>query len=84
MKNTETVIRNVLHEQCGVSTNAVRLQAHLGRDLGLDSLDVAELMICLEKELCISIPSSDWHALETIQELIDYVEHKINDMPAYA
>ena len=84
MQTTELTIRNILHEQCGVSTAAIRDGAHLIHDLDLDSLDVAELMSGLEKELHISIPDSDWHTIQTVQELKTYVQHRINGMLAYA
>jgi acyl carrier protein len=79
MQTTESVIQNILHEQCGVPANVIGPKAHLGRDLGLDSLDVAELMLSLEKELYISIPNGDWHTLETMQDLIRYVQQRRNN-----
>ncbi len=84
MEAIEAKIRKILHEQCGVSANAIRPNAHLSLDLGLDSLDVAELMLSLEKELRISIPDSDWQALDTVHSLTGYVQHKVNDALAYA
>ncbi|MDY7226155.1 acyl carrier protein [Hyalangium rubrum] len=45
-----TKIRNILHERYGLAMNTLREDVRL-RDLGIDSLYVAEIMIDLETEL---------------------------------
>ena len=44
--------------------------ARLERDLGLDSLDLVELLLSLEKEFNIEIPESRLAEVHTVQDLI--------------
>ena len=43
-------------------------------DVGIDSLDVFELVMEFEKEFFISIPDEDTHSFATVADAIDYVE----------
>ena len=42
-------------------------------DLGLDSLDVMELVMAIEKDFRISIPDSKIEKFENIQNIVDYI-----------
>ena len=43
-------------------------------EMGLDSLDVAEFTMDVEKELDVTIPDSEANKLKTLGDAIDYVE----------
>ena len=43
-------------------------------DLGIDSLDVFELIMDMEKEFFISIPDEDTHNFITVGDAIAYIE----------
>ena len=43
-------------------------------ELGLDSLDVAEFTMDVEKELNVTIPDSEASKMKTLGDAIDYVE----------
>jgi acyl carrier protein len=45
-------------------------------DLGVDSLDVAEFFMEVEKELAVVIPDSEAEKMKTVGEIIDYVERE--------
>ena len=45
--------------------------------LGIDSLDLVETVMTLENELGIELDTED-HKIETMQDLVDFVESKLN------
>ncbi len=49
-------------------------RASTWEDLGVDSLDVAEFLMEVEKELAVVIPDAEAEKMKTVGEIIDYVE----------
>ena len=62
----------------GLSETAVTDQAHFTRDLGLDSLDLADLIVQAEHSFGLSIPDEDWDGLQTVGELKQYLATELN------
>ena len=61
--------------------NTVDMNDLMKDDLGLDSLDVFEIMMDVEKEFGIRIPDEEVVAAAgwTVSEVCDYVEEKIKE-----
>lgn len=57
----------------GVPTSALSENANLIKDLGLDSLDITDLILRLETVFEINIPDSDWSNLQTIKDIKQYL-----------
>ena len=57
------------------ASNAERL--HLREDLGLDSLDLVELVMNCETSLGIVLADAEWLGLSTISEWIQLLEKKV-------
>lgn len=70
---------NVLMTEAGVDPALVNNEAHFGRDLGLDSLDVIGLLLEIERCFAIRIPDEDWWQLNTVGQLVSYI---CRDQPA--
>lgn len=47
--------------------------AHFEKDLGLDSLDVVELVMAFEEEFCIEIPDADADKIFSVDDAVNYV-----------
>ncbi|MCL4432502.1 MAG: acyl carrier protein, partial [Epsilonproteobacteria bacterium] len=45
-------------------------------DLGADSLDVVELVMALEEKFDIEIPDDEAEKIQTVQDVINYIEGK--------
>lgn len=58
----------------GVQASAVTDQTHFSRDLGLDSLDMVDLIMQLEQEFGIRIPDEDYDKLTTMRDVLDYLQ----------
>ncbi|CCH47066.1 acyl carrier protein, mitochondrial precursor,putative [Wickerhamomyces ciferrii] len=47
----------------------------ISKDLGLDSLDIVDIVMALEEEFSIEIPEKDVPGLKTIGDAINYIEN---------
>lgn len=64
----------------GVESSLIQDTADIIKDLGLDSLDMVELIMGAERFYEIQIPDEDAEKLRTINECVIYLERKINPM----
>ncbi|MDP2306355.1 MAG: acyl carrier protein [Pseudomonadota bacterium] len=76
---TEEIVRRVkdlIAESLGVNPTEVIPDASFIDDLGADSLDIVELVMAIEKEFGIEIPDEDAEKISTVQDAVDYIQHK--------
>jgi acyl carrier protein len=69
-------IKTIFHEKLGVDESAMVDNASFSNDLGLDSLDVLETFMALEKEFAIKIADEDAEKLTTIGSVINYITQR--------
>lgn len=68
-------IQECIHEASGgIPVEEITAEAHLYDDLGLDSLDMADLMLDLEGEFDTDIPTRDAHSFRTVQDSLTYIQ----------
>lgn len=63
----------ILEDQINISKGQVDTYSNLNTDLGMDSLDLVELIIAVEDEFDIEIPDEAIENIVTIENLIDYI-----------
>ena len=73
----ESMVRAALIEQAKLPPEKCALTASIRNDLGIDSLDIVELMFDLEKRFEIVIPDEDLLKIVTIGDLITYLVDKL-------
>lgn len=56
-----------------VDAAKVTPESHFINDLGLDSLDVVEVVMALEQEFVLDIPDHDAEKIQTIAEAVEYL-----------
>lgn len=66
---TQTIV-----DQLGVNPTEIVPQARFIDDLGADSLDIVELLMALEDQYGIEVPDEDAEGLQTVGDLIRYIE----------
>ncbi len=70
-------VKEVIVEQLNVSPEEVKPEARFVEDLGADSLDVVEMIMALEEKFEIEIPDSEAEKIQTVQDVVNYIEeHK--------
>jgi acyl carrier protein len=81
-KTVEQRVKEIIINQLGVSEDRVIPEASFLDDLGADSLDTVELIMAFEDEfkaeLDGEIPESDAEGLQTVQDVVTYIEDKLS------
>lgn len=67
-------ITSIIVEQLGVNADQVTPEAKFIEDLGADSLDTVELVMALEEEFGHEIPDEDAEKLQSVGDVIKYIE----------
>ena len=70
-------ITQILVDKLGIAETEVTPEANFIKDLGIDSLDYAELIMEFEQTFSIRIPDEDAEQLQTIRQAINYIEKKM-------
>ena len=70
---TEKIIA-LTAEHLGIDADSISETSSFKEDLGVDSLDLFELVMELEEEFGIEIPSEDLENLATVADLAKYIE----------
>ena len=68
-------IRDLIVEEVGVDADQVTMDASFKNDLNIDSLDLFEMVMTLEEEFDVEIPSEDLENIDTVGGLINYIEN---------
>ncbi|MDD4371978.1 MAG: acyl carrier protein [Anaerostipes sp.] len=69
-------MKEIIAEQLSVTQEEVQLETSFKDDLGADSLDLFELVMALEEEYDVEIPSDDLTELNTVEDVINYLKNK--------
>ena len=67
-------VKDIIVEQLGVKPDQVVPAAKFIEDLGADSLDTVELVMVLEEEFGIEVPDEQAEKLQSVGDVIKYVE----------
>ena len=69
-------VKKIIVEQLGVDEDEVTTDASFVDDLGADSLDTVELVMALEEEFGQEIPDEEAEKLQSVGDVIKYIEEK--------
>ncbi|HTC01047.1 MAG TPA: acyl carrier protein [Ferruginibacter sp.] len=69
-------VKRIVAHLIAMDEDQITDSASFENDLGVDSLDVLEIMMEVEKKFGINIPDEDAEKLTTVESLIRYVKAK--------
>ena len=69
-------IKEIIEEQLGLDNLVVTEETSFKDDLDVDSLDLFELVMALEEEYGVQIPSEQVENLTTVGAVIKYLQDK--------
>ena len=70
-------VKEIIEDKLGLDGVEITEATSFKDDLGVDSLDLFELVMALEEEFGTEIPSEDLEGLTTVGSVIEYIEaHK--------
>jgi acyl carrier protein len=78
MQDVSKKVAQILVEKLGIAESEITADANLVKDLGIDSLDYAEIVMDFEQTFDIKIPDDDAEKLSTVGSAVQYIEEKLS------
>ncbi|HEY0652978.1 MAG TPA: acyl carrier protein [Chryseosolibacter sp.] len=70
-------VTEILVEKLGIAESEITPDANFVKDLGIDSLDYAEIVMEFEQTFDIRIPDDDAEKMQTFGQAVKYIEDKV-------
>ncbi len=67
-------LKNVLVEELQLDPEDIKPESELANDLGINSIELADLVMLCEDKFDLEIEDDDIHRFVTIQDVVDYLE----------
>ena len=69
-------LKTIIEEQLSINEEEISAESNFKDDLGADSLDLFELVMSLEEEYGVEIPSEDLEKIATVNDVMEYMKAK--------
>ncbi|MBO7762524.1 MAG: acyl carrier protein [Clostridia bacterium] len=69
-------VKNLLMEELRVDEDKITMDAELANDLGVNSLELADLILLCEEKFNLTIDEEDLHKFITVGDVVAYLEEK--------
>lgn len=69
-------LKTIIAEQLSINEEEISADSNFKDDLGADSLDLFELVMSLEEEYGVEIPSEDLEKIATVNDVMEYMKAK--------
>jgi len=79
IKEITQKVNDIIVKKLGVDESQVTPEASFTKDLGADSLDTVEVILELEKEFNVQINEADQSKVQTVGDVVTYLNSKINE-----
>jgi len=79
MQDIPKKVTKILTDKLGIAESEITPDANFVKDLGIDSLDYAEIVMEFEQTFDIRIPDDDAEKLQTYDQAVKYIEGKMNN-----
>lgn len=70
-------VKGIIAKQIGMETEELDVNASFTDDLGIDSLEIFEIVISLEEEFQIEIANEDIEGVKNTVDIAKFIEKKI-------
>lgn len=67
-------IKEIVAESLGAEVGDLKAESSFKEDLGADSLDLFEMVMALEEEFSVEIPTDDLENIKTIGDVEAYIQ----------
>lgn len=67
-------LKQLLVDELSIDENDITLEAELSGDLGINSIELADLVMLCEEKFGIEINDEDLHKFVTIGDVVTYLE----------
>ncbi|MDP7159168.1 MAG: acyl carrier protein [Candidatus Pacebacteria bacterium] len=70
----QQILYSIISRQLGIPEGDISLDSNFMDDLGADSLDTIEIVLCLEEEFNIEIPEFEIEQMFTVKSVLNYLK----------
>ena len=70
-------LKNILVEELSLNPDDISMSAELTNDLGINSLELADLVLLCEDEFSIEFSEDDIHKFITVGDVVEYLEANV-------
>ena len=70
-------IKEITADSLGADVNTLTAETSFKEDLGADSLDLFEMVMALEEEFEVEIPTEDLENIKTIGDVESYLQNRL-------
>ena len=72
-------LKSLLVEELNVEESAITMDAELANDLGVNSLELADLILLCEEKFNLVIDDEDLHTFITVGDVVNYLDENYAD-----
>ena len=72
-------VEEITAKVLGIESALVKQTSNFSLDLGADSLDLVELVMCLEEEFDIEISDLETVDIVTVEQTKEFIQERLND-----
>jgi acyl carrier protein len=69
-------LKNLLVEELQLDADEIKMESELTNDLGINSIELADLVLMCEDKFDLEIADDDIHQFVTIGDVVNYLESK--------
>jgi len=77
----ELKLRKIIAEQLGVSEDNIVNDSHFIEDLGVNSLDLYEIVIEIQDTFDLQIPDEVVERIDIVQDVLNYISNQLLPKP---
>ncbi len=67
-------LKNLLMEELQIDAAVITMDAELASDLGINSIELANLVMLCEEKFDLTIDDDDIHKFVTVADVVEYLE----------
>ena len=71
-------LKNLLVEELQLNADDIKPESELANDRGINSIELADLIMLCEDKFGVTIEDEDLHKFVTIADVVSYLEEKTN------
>ena len=67
-------VKEIIVDTLSLDADEIKLESDLINDLGIDSLDVMELVMAIDEKCNVTIPDEEIPNLTTVEAIVNYID----------
>ncbi|ABK60405.1 MULTISPECIES: acyl carrier protein [Clostridium] len=69
-------VKKIMADHLEINEDEIKLGSNFQDDLGVDSLDIFEIVMEIEDEFDLEIPNEDIENVKTVEDLVKYIDSR--------